>query len=519
MRLARGRGVVSGALAGALLLGTPVGLVAAASADPVGASALVLSRPDPAVVEQIAAGTSGGSLSGRNDAYLEAELVRLRSADLAAAVARSLSAPGAVQLRANRVEESNALEITAVTDDPRAALAQAQAAAEVYTRERQERLLARIDAQVAVLDTQIATTEAALDELGRAPASGPDPVERQREGLEDRYADQLVTRDLLQRAVAEVPEVAEEVPPARLLATGRLSEGVTTGLGAAALGALAGAAVPGLLAALHGRLRGRRDLAGLGVPVLSPVLPRRRPSTHSTGELERVVQLHALQLPAGPSAGGSLAVLAATAGVGATFTAVQHARHAARHRPTLLVCAAGTGDALDALGVPRPDGTGGRGESLAVPGPGAEDLGAEDLGAEELVRAAARTAVPNLAVVLWAPTSPTAAVRATARGLAGAAASAGWALVVDAPPLDRSDLGITVARSCREVVLVAARDRSTVEEVEQALGTLRSAGAEVSGIVVDDPLPPSRAVADPPGGPPPPRPAPVDAVTREPTIR
>ncbi|SNT01653.1 Chromosome partitioning ATPase, Mrp family, contains Fe-S cluster [Geodermatophilus pulveris] len=504
---ARGAGALTGALAGALLLGVPAGLLAAASADPVGASALVLSRPDPAVVEQIASGTGSGSVGGRNDSYLEAELVRLGSADLAALVARSLSASGPVDLQANRVGESNAVEITAVSDDPQAALAQAQAAAEVYTRDRQARLLARIDAQVVVLDEQIEATETALDELDPAPATGPDPVERQRERLEDHYAAQLVTRDLLQRAVAEAPEVAAAVQPARLLATGRVSEGVTAGLGAAALGALAGATVPGLRAALHGRLRGRHDLVDLGVPVLSPALPRRRPSTHSSGELERVVQLHALQLPAGPSAGGSLAVLAATAGVGTTFTAVQHARHAARHRPTLLVCAAGQSTALDALGTPRPHA-----DPVAA-GVTWDVLTAAGPDAEELVRAAARTVVPNLAVVLWEPGDATAVAQAAAGGLADAAAAAGWALVVDTPPLDASDLGIAVARSCREVLLVAASDRSTVEEVEQALDALRSAGATVSGIVVDDPLPPSRTVTGTRSGP-----APAGAVTHQSTI-
>ena len=77
----------------------------------------------------------------------------------------------------------------------------------------------------------------------------------------------------------------------------------------------------------------------------------------------------------------------------------------------------------------------------------------------------------------WPTSSPS--------GLADAAAVAGWAVVVDAPPLDRSDEGLLAARQCRETILVAATGPSRIADVDRAVQILHGAGATPAGIVVN----------------------------------
>lgn len=478
-RAGRLRRALLGALVGALLFGVAAAVYVSGRDQPVSASSLVLTTPDPAGVE-----SPGSSLSGdpaaRAATYVETELVILRGTDLAGQVAELLDRED-VDLQAVQVGESNVLEITATAEDRGAALEQAQTAAEVYIADREQRLVDRIEQQLAAVEGQIDATDTALRELGPSAQSGFDPQTRQRDALSERYAEQLAARDDLQRASADVPQVANLVQDATPVPPGLVPTGLLLVVSAAVVGAVLGAAAPIVLGSLGGRVRDEADLVATGAPVLSPPLPSARLAARRAGVLERAVQLQALRLREGPAARGSLAVLAATSGVGATFTAVQHARLAARHGRTLLVCAgSGSEEVLGELGV----------DPRHLP---AADLAPADGGpvpADVLARAAQPTGVPALFVVSPGPHPGHETVdlgRSLAGGLVPSAVAAGWAVVVDAPPLDRSDLGVQAARQCAETVLVAAAWRSTIEDVERSLDALQVAGVDVAGVVLTHP--------------------------------
>jgi hypothetical protein len=112
------------------------------------------------------------------------------------------------------------------------------------------------------------------------------------------------------------------------------------------------------------------------------------------------------------------------------------------------------------------------------------------LTAEALTAAAQPTPVADLFVIR--PASPlgrdrVGVTRTGTAELVAAAAAAGWGLVVDTPPLDRSDLGVQAARDCAETLLVAGVGHTTVDDVERSLAALRVAAVELTGIVLTHP--------------------------------
>jgi hypothetical protein len=480
VRVRRLRRTLTSALAGALLLGAAGAVVGLTRETTVGAAALVQSSPDPNAVEEAASGTTTGDPAARNATYLETELVYLQGDQLAAQVAATVGGPSP-ELEATRVGDSNVIQITSTAATAATAVAQTQAAADIYVQDRQQRLTTRIAEQFTALDAQIAASDAALNALPRPTTSGFDAQAQQRTALSTQYTDQLAARDALQRAAADVSSVAGVIQAATEQPGSAVSTVVLLALAGAVLGALLGAAAPALASSMSGRLRDEKDVADLGAPLLSPALPRATGSTRHSGQLERAVQLQALALSRGPSTGGSVAFVAGTTGVSTSFAALQHARHAARYRPTLLISAWGaSGDELARLGV---DGS--RSDIAALaPAPGAT------VTTEALLAAAQPTTVPNLRVLVGGHGGEqelATMVRALTGGLVSAATAAGWGVVVDTGPLDRSDVGLLAARECAETVVIAGVRRSRTDELESTLRALRSAGVALSGVIVTHP--------------------------------
>lgn len=472
----RRRRALTGALIGAVVLGA-LGGVLAATADPeVSASALVQSYPDPAAVENPTTGAVDGDQAARNATYVETELVSLNSADLADQVAASVGEPVAdVDLEAVRVGDSNVITITATAGTEQQAAAQAQAAADIYVAGRQQRLADRITGLQGTVDTQLTANQQALDALPNPPTNGVDVNEQQRAALAQQNVELLGARDTLQRAAADTGQVAGVIQQATAQPSGALSTAVLTVVAAVLVGALLGGVLAPVASSLRGRVRDAQDVTGLGVPVLSPALPVASRGRRA-GNLRRVVQLQALQLPDGPVNGGSLAVVGPGPRVGTTFTAVAHARHAALRRPTLLV-----GHDLDELA----DVLGGLQEPTLLVLGGRRDTAGHAIPDErpsELLVRKVGTA-PGLAVVVVPRGSSIDDL--VPSGLVDAAAEAGWAVVVDAPPLDGSDEGLRAALQCRETVLVAAVGASRIDDVDRAVQILHGAGATPAGIVVN----------------------------------
>ncbi|SCX40102.1 Chromosome partitioning ATPase, Mrp family, contains Fe-S cluster [Klenkia marina] len=472
----RRRRALVGALVGAVVFGA-VGGVLAATADPeVSASALVQSYPDPASVENPTTGVVDGDQAARNATYVETELVSLNSADLAEQVAAAVGEPVSdVQLEAVRVGDSNVITITATAGTAAEASAEAQSAADLYVAGRQQRLADRITGLQTTVESQITANQQALDALPVPPTDGVDVNEQQRAALAQQNVELLGARDTLQRAAADTGQVAGIIQQATAQPTGALSTAVLTVVGTALVGALLGGVLAPVASSLRGRVRDAQDVTGLGVPVLTPGLPVVARGRRA-GDLRRAVQLQGLQLPDGPVNGGSLAVVGPGPGVGTTFTAVAHARHAAVRRPTLLVTY-DLDEATELLGGLHEPSVLLLGGRIDTSGHGIPD----DRPSEVPVR---RTrSVPGLAV-LEVPAGSSIADLVPS-GLADAASAAGWAVVVDAPPLDRSDEPLRAALQCRETVVVTTVGSSRIADVDRAVQILHGAGATPAGIVVN----------------------------------
>ncbi len=489
-RTARWRRSAVAALVGAVVLGALGAGVAALGETRASASALVLSSPDPAAVENPAdPGSALGDQAARNATYLETELVYLDGNDLAGQVAAA-SGGEQPELGAARVGSSNVVEITATAATAGAARTQAQSAADLYVQGRRDRLATRIAEQIAVVDQQIEATSTQVAELDAVVVQTA-AQEQQADTLRQQYADQLRVKDTLTRAAGDVNRIATQVQGAVVRPAGALSPLLTGALLGALVGLLLGALVPVLRDATSSRVRDVDDLADLDVPVLTPALPGPRKSGSTGAELRRAVQLQALQLTAGAAGGGSLAVVAGSAGAGTSFVAQAHARHAARRGPTLLVRAAGPGAGDITLGV-VPDH-----EGLTE-----LDLHSRpELTGDDLVRAAQRTSEPDLRVLCPGRASAyqdvdadtLAAVVATAREL-------GWAVVVDAPALDVSDLGVRLSRVCDQTVLVVAAHRTAVDDVAVTVQVLQADRGRLSGVLLNQPPRRSRKDASAPRG-------------------
>ncbi len=435
----RRRRALTGALVGAVLLGA-VGGVLAATADPeVSASALVQSYPDPAAVENPTTGAVDGDQAARNATYVETELVSLNSADLAAQVADAVGRPvDDVQLEAVRVGDSNVITITATAQTPSEAAAEAQSAADLYVAARQQRLADRITGLQGTVESQITANQQALDALPNPPTNGVDVNEQQRAALAQQNVELLGARDTLQRAAADTGQVAGVIQQATAQPSGALSTAVLTVVAAVLVGALLGGVLAPVVSSLRGRVRDAQDVTGLGVPVLSPTC-RSPPAGGGRATCAGSCSCRPSSCPEAPSTAAASPSSAPAPVWGTTFTAVAHARHAALRRPTLLVVhdLDAAADLLGGLQEPTLLLLGARRDTAghAVPDGRPTELPIRKVGT-----------APGLAVVVVPAGSSVDDLVPT--GVVDAAAEAGWAVVVDSPPLDRSDEGLRAALQC-----------------------------------------------------------------------
>lgn len=439
-------------LVGAAVLGGPAYALAARDFPLYESVAEVRLLSDPPIGDEDAAETAGSE-------YVATELVVLNSEDLQSVV-RQRQDDSDLQIEAVQVGTSNVVELTTRSQDR--GLVGTTEVLRRYGEVRRAGLVTRIGTLRVLVDQQVTATTQAIVRLSDTTSPA---LAVQRAALEtelSRLLQQRSSLDLAEAASARLVQVVSGGSQIRQ-AVSPLRDAALGGLAGALLGLGAGL----LLLRLRPRVRGLQDLVALSPEVALPTLPhlpgRDRSERAGTAAAPYTA---ALSVPGSPFGTPPLAVLAPTAGVGATTVAVGLAVASARRRPTVLVAA---GDALD-----------GEAARLLAVDPA-------EPAAEDGSRPTRHPGLRYLAPVEGAGDEGVARLEAALAGDLLGGVAEGTAVVVDCPALTASPAGLELARRCGRVLLVGGVDRSAAAELEAAARSVERAGAALAGLVLSTP--------------------------------
>ncbi len=469
--------VLAAAAAGLLLGGLCGSMIAGLQPEVAQSEAIIQVRPDPAVLDQ-----GQGSSSDATGTFVQTQVIRLNSPGFTTLVQARL--PGSEpELTATRVEESSTISLRSEAPNADDAVAVASAAAETYREVRTQEVTARLDAEIAFVTEQQAEAQLALQALPAPPRSTTivesTSVTTARQIASSRASDLVSTGDALNRAKQSAVEVVTVVQEAYPVEAGGLDPEVTGAVGGATLGALLTIGTVVVARRFSRRIDGPEDLSRYGVPFIGPEVPHRRVrrGAPTPSAVAAVVATHAPRLASARDQRPGLVLVGPTSGVGSSYLALQHALHAARRGPALLVRTSGPDDDLlaDVLGIdPHRSGL--------------REVPAGRIGPEQLAPMLQETTVPDLQVLTHPGDDDTdlgAFERALESGLLEAAVSSGRHVVLDAPALDRSTAGLVAARRAGSTALVIASGSTRREEVERALDTFAAWGVAPTGIITN----------------------------------
>lgn len=439
-------------LGGAVAVGAPAYALAARNFPLYESVAEVRLLGDPQIGDEAVVGDSKDAAT-----FVSTELVALNSDDLETVV-RQQQGGSDLQVEAVQVGTSNVVQLT--TRSSRAGLVGTTAVLRRYSEVRRTALLGRIRTARELVDAQFTSTTQALASVG----AGQGPTQQvQRAALETELSRLLQQRNTLDLAAASVERLVQVVSGGSQVrqAVQPVRDAALAGLVGAVLGL--GAALA--LLRLRPRVRGLQDLVALSPEVALPTLPwlprDERPARAGVAAAPYTAALAARGQRFGTP---PLAVLAPTAGSGATTVAVGLAIASGRRRPTVLLAA---GDVLDAAAARMLE------VDLSMP-PGQDGARA--------------TGYPGVRYrVVVEGTGMHAAARlegAPVVDLLADLAAADLAVVIDCPPLADSPAGLELARRAGRVLLVGGADRSTAAELEAAARSVRRVGATLAGLVL-----------------------------------
>jgi len=428
--------------------------------------------PDAAVSGQILNGTTT-SPSQDATAFIQSELVVLNGSQLRDQVQRTLRLPAAPEVSSTQVGQTYVVDVTATAGSRDAALAIATATGNAYATGRRAQLAGDVNVAIASVQKQLAAVQASLAAAGGGPP-GNNNSQPAGSALGTEYQRLLAVNSSLQLSSGQVGRAVSTVSPASISGAGSLSTTVKDAVGAALLGALI--ALGGLLLQrrLVPRVRTIADLAGLGVPVLLPVLPSgRRPARTATPARLLAARLFSRR----GEAEAPVVVVGATPRVGTSFLAAQLATSLAERAPVVLLAAA--------------DAVGGRGTAkvLGVP-EGARSLGeaGSKLTSSMLGDYVVPTSRAGVSVIPCGPAGVGSARRLrqlVEAGLLDLVAATGAVVVVDAPALSESELGLDLAAAAGGATLVVARAQSRPVDVLTAAELFEARGQRLFGAVLN----------------------------------
>lgn len=460
-------GVVLGAIVGAL-----AGKSRQAS---YAATAAVSVQPDVT----LSADLNSSSSTPQQDAtdFIQSELLVLNGPALAQSVQKALSLQQRPQLSSKQVGQTYIVDITGSAATRSQALAITREATSQFSQQYRANLVHDYDSALSAVEGQIAAVRARLASLSSSPTS---VLAAEHSALEADYERLLGVDSTLLLSRVQTTQAVSTVQAAALSSTG-LSSTTKLAVAGGVLGGFLALALILLLRQFRPRLSGAAEANELGIPVLLPELTRegagllRRRHHSSTSQDARLLAARAVAHH--KPGDGPIVVIGSEHGAGSTFVAAQIARELASQGPVVLL-------------VVSDAGAGGTTQRELGIRPGAPSLVA-DLAAgdkPDLKMLAAPTTMPGVWAVLGGSEADLGQLEKLSRdGVLAALLSGASRVVVDAPPLSASRIGLSLAGANGAAVLVCARSYSRREVVVSAVEIIEASETPLVGVVINSP--------------------------------
>lgn len=255
------------------LVGLLLGIGAVTRIDPVSTATT------PILLNPLDGNPFDPSSRGGQLVNLESEAQAVRSTAVAGLVRTELGTDATEAELLSNVDvevpvNTQILEISYTSPDAATATTYSQAFADAYLQHRTNRAQERIDEQTALLEEQITTSTARLEELAGELATVPSTSARASviEQEIDTLAGQVTTLGARQAELSTTPvDPGQLVTPAALESSGPLTLETVLPLVGLVLGALVGLLIGTLRSRADLRLRTPQDVLDLGVPVLGTI--------------------------------------------------------------------------------------------------------------------------------------------------------------------------------------------------------------------------------------------------------
>jgi Mrp family chromosome partitioning ATPase len=464
------------ALVVGVVLGAILGALAGKSRQPsYDATAAISVQPDVT----LAADLNSSSSTPQQDAtdFIQSELLVLNGPALARSVQQALSLQQRPQLSSKQVGQTYIVDVTGTASTRSQALAITREATNQFSQQYRANLVHDYNSALSAVESQIAVVRARLAGLSSSPTT---VLAAEHSALEADYERLLGVDSTLLLSRVQTAQAVSTVQAAALSDSG-LSATTKLAVAGGVLGGFVALALILLLRQFRPRLSGAAEANELGIPVLLPELTREGAGLLRRSDrvpISQDTRLLAARAVAHHKPGdGPLVVIGSEHGAGSTFVAAQIARELASQGPVVLLVVSGAGaggPAQRALGIR----------------PGAPNLVA-DVGEgdkPDLKMLAAPTLLPGVWAVLGGSEADLAQLEKLARdGVLATLLSGASRVVVDAPPLSASRIGLSLAGTSGAAILVCARSFSRREVVVSAVEIIEASETPLVGVVLNSP--------------------------------
>ena len=478
--------VVVGALVVGALIGGVLGAFAGSRAKVASRAVTVLSvLPNTAVTNDANAGGGQDATS-----FIQTELVKLNGQPLRTLVQKQLRLASPPDISSTQLGQTYVVNVTAAAATDAEALAAAGATADAYAKQRREQINADVGAALATVGEQI---KASNDVIAKAPkpvvtgGSGTGTVNGRSLAYQGELQRLIALQNTLQVSQAGLDRVVTVLQPPVLSSGSSLSPRTRDAAAGGLLGVLLALALLLLRQRFSDRILTASAAGGLGVDVLLPELPRVRRSRSARSAT--ATRLLAARLTRGGDAdsrpsGICLVLVAVSKGTGTSTVVDRLAAEIAQQQPVLVV------RAVEAIRAPA------RGASAGV-----TDLPSHPT-ARQVLALLQRGPVDGVGVLgMGTATSGRAALtqQRLSSSVLAALAHRGWAVLIDAPALADSALGLELGAHVAGTVLVVGLGVTHQDDVRLATDLFAARALPLVGAIVSTP---ARRRPDRPARPP-----------------